>query len=122
MPDNAISLVGNLTRSPELRFTPSGTATASFGLAVNNRKKNDSGGYDDDPKFFNVVCWGDLAENVSESLVQGTRVVLNGRLDFQSWETPEGDRRSKIEVIAESIGPDLRWATVSVTRNEKKGS
>jgi single-strand DNA-binding protein len=120
MPDNSVTLVGNLTRSAELRFTSGGTATASFGIAVNNRRKNSAGEYEDDPKFFNITAFGTLAENASASLEKGMRVIVVGRLDFQQWETPEGDKRSKVEVIADSIGPDLRWAIAGVERNEKK--
>lgn len=121
MADNSVSLTANLTRAPELRFTNSGMATASFGVAVNTRKKNQATGeWDDgDPQFYDVTCFGTLAENVSESLDRGQRVVLNGKLDFQSWETSDGDKRSKVAIIADSCGPDLRWATCTVTRNEK---
>jgi single-strand DNA-binding protein len=70
--------------------------------------------------FFDVVCWGTLAENAATSLSRGTRVVVTGRLDQRSWETQEGDKRSKVEITAEEIAPSLRWATVHVTRNERR--
>jgi single-strand DNA-binding protein len=71
--------------------------------------------------FFDIVCWREMAENVSESLQKGARVVVTGRLEQRSWETPEGDRRSKIEVIADEVGPSLRWATAEVRKNDRRG-
>lgn len=117
---NNITLVGNLTRDPELRFTPSGQATVSFGLAVNRRWQDNQQQWQEATSFFDIVCWGQLAENVAESLQRGTRVVVAGRLDQRSWETSEGDKRSKVEVTAGEIGPSLRWATVEVSKNERK--
>jgi single-strand DNA-binding protein len=119
--DNTVSIVGNLTREPELRFTPNGQATATFGIAVNrtwtdrqSQEKRES------TSFFDVVCWGTLAENAATSLARGTRVIVVGRLDQRSWETQEGEKRSKVEITAEEIAPSLRWATVHVTRNERR--
>lgn len=119
--DNTVSVVGNLTREPELRFTPSGQATATFGIAV-NRSWTDRQSQErrESTSFFDVVCWGTLAENAATSLTRGTRVVVTGRLDQRSWETQEGDKRSKVEITAEEIAPSLRWATVHVTRNERR--
>lgn len=119
--DNSVSIVGNLTREPELRFTPSGQATATFGIAV-NRTWTDRQSQErrESTSFFDVVCWGTLAENAATSLTRGTRVVVTGRLDQRSWETQEGDKRSKVEITAEEIAPSLRWATVHVTRNERR--
>jgi single-strand DNA-binding protein len=119
--DNSVSIVGNLTREPELRFTPSGQATATFGIAV-NRTWTDRQSQErrESTSFFDVVCWGTLAENAATSLARGTRVVVTGRLDQRSWETPDGDKRSKVEITAEEIAPSLRWATVQVTRNERR--
>ena len=119
--DNSVSIVGNLTREPELRFTPSGQATATFGIAV-NRTWTDRQSQErrESTSFFDVVCWGTLAENAATSLARGTRVVVTGRLDQRSWETQEGDKRSKVEITAEEIAPSLRWATVQVTRNERR--
>ncbi len=118
---NTIVLVGNVTRDPELRFTPSGQATATFGLAVNRRWQNrQTQEWEEATSFFDVVCWREMAENASESLVRGSRVIVTGRLEQRSWETPEGERRSKIEVVADEIGPSLRWATAQVTKNERR--
>lgn len=120
MADNTVTLCGNLTRAPELRFSPSGTPIVNFGIAVNARKKDASGEYVDDPKFFDVSAFNSLAENVAESLNKGDRVVISGRLDFRQWETPEGDKRSKVEVLADEVGPSLRWATAVVAKNERR--
>jgi single-strand DNA-binding protein len=119
---NSVHVVGNITRDPELRFTPTGQARATFGLAVNRRWQNrQTQEWEEATSFFDVTCWGDLGDNVSESLGKGARVVVIGRLEQRSWETPEGDKRSKVEIIADEVGPSLRWATASVTRTERKG-
>lgn len=119
--DNTVSIVGNLTREPELRFTPSGQATATFGIAV-NRTWTDRQSQErrESTSFFDVVCWGNLAENAATSLTRGARVVVTGRLDQRSWETQDGERRSKVEITADEIAPSLRWATVQVTKNERR--
>ncbi|MDH4146544.1 MAG: single-stranded DNA-binding protein [Acidimicrobiia bacterium] len=119
---NNVDLVGNLTRDPELRFTPSGMPVATFGLAVNRRTQDrQTQEWKEQTSFFDVVCYGSLGENVAESLQKGTRVMVVGRLEQRSWETPDGDRRSKIEVICDEVGPSLRWATSTVTKNESRG-
>ena len=118
---NHITIVGNLTRDPELRFTPSGQATATFGVAVNRRWQNrQTQEWEEATSFFDVVSGGQLAENTAQSLTRGTRVMVSGRLDQRSWENQEGEKRSKIEITADEIGPTLRWATVSVTKNERR--
>src|SRR5436309_9029858 len=119
---NSVTLVGNITRDPELRFTPSGQATASFGLAVNRRWQNrQTQEWEEATSFFDVVCWREMAENASESLQKGSRVIVTGRLEQRSWETQEGDKRSKVEVVADEIGPSLRWATAEVKKNDRRG-
>src|ERR1700761_695625 len=119
---NTVVLVGNVTRDPELRFTPSGQATATFGLAVNRRWQNrQSQEWEEATSFFNIVCWREMAENVSESVTKGSRIIVTGRLEQRSWETPDGDKRSQVEVIADELGPSLRWATAQVVRNERRG-
>ena len=119
---NTVTLVGNITRDPELRFTNTGQATATFGLAVNrvwnDRQTNERR---EVTSFFDIVCWREMAENVSESLQKGARVLVTGRLEQRSWETPEGDKRSKIEVVADEVGPSLRWATAEVRKNDRRG-
>ncbi len=118
--DNNVTVAGNITRDPELRFTPSGQAMATFGLAVNRRWQNrQTSEWEEQTSFFDVKCWAQMAENVSESLGRGTRVVVSGRLEQRSWETDQGDKRSKVEVVADEIAPSLRWATTQVTRNER---
>jgi single-strand DNA-binding protein len=119
MPDNTVTVVGNITRDPELRFTPTGQAVASFGMAVNRRYQK-NGEWVEQTSFFNVTAWGTLGENASNSLHKGARVLVNGRLDQRSWETPEGEKRSVVEIVADEIGPSLRWATVEVTKNERR--
>jgi single-strand DNA-binding protein len=119
MPDNTVTLVGNITRDPELRFTPSGQAIATFGIAVNRRFQR-NGQWEEQTSFFNVTAWGQMGENASNSLHKGARVVVNGRLEQRSWETQEGDKRSVVEVVADEIGPSLRWATVEITKNERR--
>ncbi len=119
---NTVTLVGNVTRDPELRFTPSGQANATFGLAVNrvwtDRQTNERR---EAVSFFDIVCWREMAENASESLHKGARVVVTGRLEQRSWETQDGERRSKVEVIADEIGPSLRWATAEIRKNDRRG-
>jgi single-strand DNA-binding protein len=119
---NHVSIIGNLTRDPELRFTPSGQATASFGVAVNRRWQNrQTQEWDEATSYFDVVCWGQLAENAAQSLTKGSRVMVDGRLDQRSWENQEGEKRSKIEITADEVAPSLRWATVSISKNERRG-
>ena len=120
--DNSVVLVGNVTRDPELRFTPTGQPTATFGLAVNRRWQNrQTQEWEEATSFFDIVCWREMAENVSESLSRGSRVMVAGRLEQRSWETADGDKRSKVEVVADEVGPSLRWATAQVTKNERRG-
>jgi single-strand DNA-binding protein len=122
MNGNSVTVVGNVTRDPELRFTASGQATASFGLAVNriwnDRQTNER---KEAVSFFDIVCWREMAENASESLSKGARVLVTGRLEQRSWETPEGEKRSKIEIVADEIGPSLRWATAEIRKNDRRG-
>ena len=122
MPDNTVTVIGNVTRDPELRFTPSGQAIATFGLAVNRRWQNrQTQEWEEQVSFFDVTCWAQLGQNVSDSLNKGSRVIVSGRLEQRSWETDQGEKRSKVEIIADEVGPSLRWATAEVTRNERSG-
>ena len=122
MADNTVTIVGNVTRDPEVRYTAGGQANATFGVAVNrrwmNRQTND---WEERTSFFNVVCWREMAENVAESIGKGTRVVVTGRLEQRSWETEQGEKRSVIEIAADEVAPSLRWATATVNRNERRG-
>lgn len=118
--DNTVTLVGNVTRDPEIRYTPSGQTVATFGLAVNRRWQNrQNQEWEEQVSFFDVKCWSQMAENVSESVQKGTRVIVTGRLEQRSWETDNGEKRSKIEVVADEIAPSLRWATAVVNRIER---
>jgi single-strand DNA-binding protein len=118
---NNVTLVGNVTRDPELRFTASGAAMATFGLAVSRRWQNrQNNEWEEQTSFFDVVCWRELGENVSESVTKGTRVLVTGRLEQRSWETENGDKRSKVEVVADEVGPSLRWASAQVNKNERR--
>ena|SRR4051812_15653384 len=119
---NNVSVVGNATRDPELRFTPSGQAIATFGIAVNRSWRNkQSNEWEEAVSFFDVTCWAQMAENVAESVTKGTRVLVSGRLEQRSWETNDGEKRSKVEIVADEIGPSLRFATAGVTKNERRG-
>src|SRR5262245_50232421 len=115
MADNTVTLVGNVTRDPELRYTSGGRGVASFGLAVNRRYQS-NGEWQEQTSFFDVVAWGTLGENAAASLNKGTRAVVYGRLEQRSWETENGEKRTKIEVIADEIGPSLRWAKAEIEK------
>lgn len=117
--DAATTLVGNVTKECELRYTAGGRAVTSFGLAVNRRYMVNNE-WQEEVSFFNVVCWADLAENVAASLDKGNRAIVTGRLAQRTYETREGEKRNVVEVVADSIGADLRWATCEVTRTERK--
>jgi single-strand DNA-binding protein len=121
MPDTHISIVGNLTETPELRFTPNGAPVANFSVAVTPRVKDGDGWRDGETSFFRCTAWRTLAENLAE-LAKGTRVLVQGRLTQRSWETPEGDKRSVVEVQVEEAGPSLRWATAKVERTSARAA
>ena len=115
------TIIGNLTRDPEIRYTRDGQATTTLGVAVNRRWQNrESNEWEESTSFFDVVTWRDLAENVALSLTKGMRVVVNGRLEQRSWETEEGDRRFKVEIVADEVGASLRFATVDVHKVERQ--
>ena len=123
MADTHVTITGNLTDDPELRFTPNGNPVANFRLAVTARVKDGDTWKDGETSFFRVNVWRQLAEHVAESLTKGDRAVVIGRLKSRSWETPEGDKRSVVEVEADEVGPSLRWATAKperVTRTNGK--
>ena len=113
--DNTVTLTGNLTKDPELRYTTGGRGVASFGLAV-NRRYQVNGEWQEQVSFFNVVAWADLGENAAASLHKGNRIVVTGRLEQRSYETREGEKRNVTEVIADDLGPSLRWAQAQVER------
>jgi single-strand DNA-binding protein len=113
-------LTGNLTRDPEIRYTRDGQATTVFSLAVNRRwQDRETREWEESTSFFDVTCWRELAENAALRLTKGMRVVVTGRLEQRSWETEEGDRRSRVEVVAEDLGASLRVATADIHRTER---
>jgi single-strand DNA-binding protein len=113
------TLVGNVTRDPELKFTNAGAAVVGFGLAVNRRWQDGTGEWQEEVSFFDVVAWRELAENIGDSIAKGDRVVVVGRLQQRTWENDDGDKRSKVEVVADDVGPSLRWAVAEVTKKER---
>ena len=118
---NTTTITGNLTREPEIRYTKEGQATTQLGVAVNRRwQDKTSGEWQETTSFFDVVCWRDLAENVALSLSKGMRVIVTGRLDQRSWETEDGEHRSKVEITADEIGPSLLFATTDVQRTARR--
>ena len=118
MPATTVTLVGNLTREPEIRFTATGQPTVTVGVAVNRRRQSKSNVNEvtESVSFFTVVAWGTLAENVAESLGKGARVVVTGRLEQRTWLDKDGERHTVYEVVADEVGPSLRWATARVQR------
>jgi single-strand DNA-binding protein len=120
MTDNTVTLVGNVTDDPELRFTPSGRPVANFTVAVNRRYKNNEGNWEDKlDGFFRCSCWADMAENAADTLKKGTRVVVVGRLNQRSWEDQQGNRRSAVEVQVDEVGPSLKWARAEITKSSR---
>lgn len=119
MTTTTTTLVGNLTAEPRLRFTTAGKAVAGFGVAVNRRWQT-NGEWQEHVSFFDVTAWGDLAENVAASLDKGTRVVVTGRLQQRSYDGKDGEKRTAVELVADAIGPDLRFATATVERIERE--
>jgi single-strand DNA-binding protein len=119
--DTVITVIGNLTDNPELRFTPSGAGVAKFRIASTPRSFDKASGEwkDGEPMFLPCNIWRDAAENVAESLKKGDRVIVQGRLRQRSYETREGEKRTVYELEVDEIGPSLKWAVAAVT---KKGS
>jgi single-strand DNA-binding protein len=120
MADNAITVVGNVTRDPELKFLNSGQAALRLSIAVNRRWQNrQTQEWEERVSYFEVVGYGAMAENAANSLTKGARVIVSGRLEQRSWETENGDKRSIVEINADEIGPSLKWATAVVTRTPR---
>ncbi len=122
--DTTITVVGNLTADPELRFTPSGAAVANFTVASTPRifDRQSSEWKDGDALFLRCNIWREAAENVAESLTRGSRVIVTGRLKQRSFETREGEKRTVFEVEVDEIGPSLRYATAKVNKASRSGS
>ena len=121
--ETPITLIGNLTADPELRFTPNGAAVANFTVASTPRTfdRQTNEWRDGDSMFINCSVWRQYAENVAESLSKGTRVIVSGRLKARSYETREGEKRTVFEVDVDEVGPALRYATAKVTRTTGGG-
>jgi single-strand DNA-binding protein len=121
MSNNTTTITGNLTREPEIRYTRDGDAMSQLGVAVNRRwQDRTTAEWQESTSYFDVVCWRDLAENVALSLTKGMRVVVTGRIEQRSWETDVGEHRTKVEIVADEIGPSLRFATADVHRVEHR--
>lgn len=119
----AITLAGNLTTDPELRFTPQGKPCASLQVAVNKRVKQPDGSWGDGPtSYYRCTAWGQLAEHVAESLAKGARVIIQGRLEIREYETRDGQRRVAAEIQVDDIGPSLRFATAQPERPARQGA
>jgi single-strand DNA-binding protein len=120
MPDNSITVVGNITRDPELKFLNSGQAAVRLSVAVNRRWQNrQTQEWEERVSYFEVTGYGAMAENAANSLTKGTRVIVSGRLEQRSWETENGDKRSIVEINADEIAPSLRFATAVVTKTPR---
>lgn len=117
-----VTIVGNITADPELRFTPSGAAVANFTVVANDRyfDKNTQEWVDKDPVFLRCNIWREYAENVAESLTRGTTVIVTGKLSQRSFDDREGNKRTVVELEVDEIGPSLRFATAKVSKTEKR--
>ena len=119
MADNTITLVGNVTREPELKFLNSGTASVKFGLAVNKRWQNkQTQEWEEAVSFFDVVAYGPIAENIANSLHKGNRAIVSGSVEQRTWETDKGEKRSVVEINAAEVGPSLRFNAVDIHGRE----
>jgi single-strand DNA-binding protein len=121
--DTVITVIGNLTGDPELRFTPSGAAVANFTVASTPRQfdRQSNEWKDGETLFMRCSVWRDAAENVAESLQRGTRVIVSGRLKSRSYETKEGEKRTVVEMDVDEVGPSLRYATAKVNKTQRGG-
>ncbi len=121
--DTIITVIGNLTADPELRFTPSGAAVANFTVASTPRMfdRQTNEWKDGEALFLRCNIWREAAENVAESLVRGSRVIVSGRLKQRSFETREGEKRTVVELEVDEIGPSLRYATAKVNKASRSG-
>ncbi len=122
--ETIITVVGNLTADPELRYTQGGLAVANFTIASTPKQfdKQANDWKDGDALFLRASCWRDFAEHVAESLTKGSRVIATGRLKQRSYETKEGEKRTSIELEIDEIGPSLRYSTAQVTKADYRGS
>jgi len=115
------TLIGNLTREPEIRYSRDGVATTTLGVAVNHRRQDRSTGqWEEETSYFDVVCFRELAEHVALSLTRGARVLVSGRLQQRQWTDEEGVKRSKVELVADELGASLRFATAELARVSRR--
>ena len=121
MADTHVTITGNLTDDPELKFTPNGAPVANFRVAVTARIRDGETWHNGDTSYFRVNAWRQLAEHVVESLSRGDRAVIIGRLKSRSWETADGGKRSVVEVEADEVAPSLRWAVARPERPANNG-
>ncbi len=121
--ETTITIIGNLTQEPELRFTPSGAAVANFTVASTPRQfdRQSNEWKDGETLFMRCSVWRDAAENVAESLSKGSRVIVTGRLKSRSYETKEGEKRTVVELDVDEVGPSLRYASAKVTKTQRGG-
>ncbi len=121
--DTVITIIGNLTQDPELRFTPSGAAVANFTVASTPRQfdRQSNEWKDGETLFMRCSVWRDAAENVAESLTRGSRVLVSGRLKSRSYDTKEGEKRTVVELDVEEVGPSLKYATAKVNKTQRGG-
>lgn len=121
--ETVITLIGNLTADPELKFTPSGAAVANFTVASTPRTmdRQSNEWKDGETLFMRCAIWREAAENVAESLTKGSRVLVTGRLKSRSYETREGEKRTVVELDVDEVGPSLRYATAKVARTQREG-
>jgi single-strand DNA-binding protein len=121
--DTLLTLIGNLTADPELRFTPSGAAVANFTVASTPRAfdRQSNEWKDGETLFMRCSVWRDAAENVAESLQRGSRVIVTGRLKSRTWDTKEGEKRTVMELEVDELGPSLRYATAKVNKTQRGG-
>jgi len=117
-----ITVVGNLTRDPEVKFFESGTAVVGFAVAENRRYKKGEEWVDADPTYFEVRAFNGLVDNIASTLHKGDRVVVHGRLQVRHWDKDDGSIGTAVEIIADDVAPSLRWATCEITKNPKKDS
>lgn len=122
MSENTITITGNAVRDPELRFTTAGSAGCNFGVAVNRVWTDNAGTKQEQVSFFNVQVWSQMAENVAETVRKGDRVTVHGRMEQRSWETPEGEKRTVWDLVANDVAMSLRFATGAMNRNERQSS
>ena len=118
MVDNTVTIVGNLTADPEIRVTDGGATLAEIRIAQNKRKRNSDGSWEEgDAMFFQGTVWNDMAENAAASLQKGMRVIVDGKLNYRSWETQDGQNRSVVDISIDEVAPSLRWAKANIERS-----